>query len=273
MPRAYRGLKGPNRSVDMKMTPGKQFENFYWMEGPLEEDRGCRITVLHSGQEQQCSHCLRRGSCPARGNGKACLGLNTLRGKISDYMRYLKETHNYLSLKMKYKMVMEKEFPALGRKKVEEDGFEHMVETADNDVENVEKNLAESEAEVPILNVDPGDFIYDEISDSVSPKNTTEFDKMIEEHSSVNTLKRDDKREGKVANLKKKILDSLKVEERKRRDLSCESISSDCSGWGQGEAISDRDRSPGNRGEVRLRSDDEDNSTKPSKSSRKSRTV
>ena len=54
-PRAYRGLKGPNRSVDMKMSPGKQFENFYWMEGPLEEDRGCRITVLHSGQEQQLS--------------------------------------------------------------------------------------------------------------------------------------------------------------------------------------------------------------------------
>ena len=86
MPRAYRGLKGPNRSVDMKMTHGKQFENFYWMEGPLEDDRGCRITVLHSSQEQQCSHCLRRGSCPARGNGKACLGLNTPIGKISDYM-------------------------------------------------------------------------------------------------------------------------------------------------------------------------------------------
>ena len=101
MPRAYRGLRGPHRSVNMKMNPGKQFENFYWMEGPLDEDRGCRITVLHSGQEQQCSHCLRRSSCPARGNGKACQSLNTPRGKISDYMRYLKVSHNYMSLKMK----------------------------------------------------------------------------------------------------------------------------------------------------------------------------
>lgn len=33
MPKAYRGLRGPTRAVDMKMTPGKQFENFYWMEG------------------------------------------------------------------------------------------------------------------------------------------------------------------------------------------------------------------------------------------------
>ena len=82
MPRAYRGLRGPNRSVIMKMAPWKQFENFYWMEGPLEEDTGCRITVLHSGQEQQCSHCLRRSNCPARGNGKACQGLDTPRGKI-----------------------------------------------------------------------------------------------------------------------------------------------------------------------------------------------
>ena len=39
MPRAYRGLKGPNRSLNMKMAPGKQFKNFYWMEGPLDEDR------------------------------------------------------------------------------------------------------------------------------------------------------------------------------------------------------------------------------------------
>ena len=96
---------------------------------------------------------------------------------------------------------------------------------------------------------------------------------MIEEHPSLNTLKRDDKREGKVANLKKKILDSLKVEERKRRDLCYESVKSDCSGWGQVGAVSDRERSPGNRGEIRQRSDDEENATKPNKSSRKSREI
>ena len=138
MPKAYRGLRGPNRSVNIKMTPGKQFENFYWMEGPLEEDRGCRITVLHSGQEQQCSHCLRRSNCPAKGNGRACQSLNTPRGKISDYMRYLKETHNYVSLKMKHKIKLEQEFPALGRRKFEDDGFSHMVEVVDTEEENKE---------------------------------------------------------------------------------------------------------------------------------------
>ena len=127
MPKAYRGVRGPNRSVEVKMTPGKQFENFYWMEGPLEEDRGCRITVLHQGQEQQCSHCLKRSNCPAGGNGKACQLLNTPRGKIAEYMQYLKTSHNYLSLKMKFKQRMEQEFPALGQRKVEDDGFGHMV--------------------------------------------------------------------------------------------------------------------------------------------------
>ena len=76
----------------MKMNPGMQFENFYWVEGPLSDDQGCRITVLHAGQVQQCSHCLRRApSCPGGGNGKACESLKTERGKLADYMRYLKE--------------------------------------------------------------------------------------------------------------------------------------------------------------------------------------
>ena len=90
MPKAYRGVCRPNHSVDVNMKAGKQFENFYWMEGPLEEDKGSRIIVLHQGQEQQFSHCLRRGNCPGGGNGKACSIMNTPRGKIADYMKYLK---------------------------------------------------------------------------------------------------------------------------------------------------------------------------------------
>ena len=98
-----RGVMGSTRFVDIKLTPGKQLENFYWMEGPLEEDRGCRITVLHQGQEQQCSHCLKRNNCPGGGNGKACQLLNTPRGRIAEYMLYLKTSHSYLSLKMQYR--------------------------------------------------------------------------------------------------------------------------------------------------------------------------
>ena len=59
-----RGVAGSARIVEMKLKQGKQFENFYWMEGPLEGDLGSRVTVLHTGQTQQCSHCLRRAdSC------------------------------------------------------------------------------------------------------------------------------------------------------------------------------------------------------------------
>ena len=84
------------------------------MEDPLEDDRGCRITVLHQGQDQQCNYCLRRVNSPGRGNGKACHPLNTPRGMIDEYMKYLQLSHNYLSMKMKHKQMIEKEFPTLG---------------------------------------------------------------------------------------------------------------------------------------------------------------
>ena len=124
-----------------------------------------------------------------------------------------------------------------------------------------------------ILQVDPNDFDYDVASDTLKPRNLEAFEQMIEEHPSVHTLKRDDKREGKVANLKKKILDTLKVEERKKRDLSCDSVKSDCSGWGLGGAGSDRDKSPGSRGETRHRSEDEEMESQVKKSMRKSRKI
>ena len=77
--RNSRGVMGSSRYVEMKLTPGKQLENFYWMEGPLEGDRGC------TGQEQQCSQCLRRASsCPGVGVGKVCQKKGTARGLISD---------------------------------------------------------------------------------------------------------------------------------------------------------------------------------------------
>ena len=259
MPRAYRGLKGPNRSVNMRMNPGKQFENFYWVEGPLEEDVGCRITVLHTGQQAQCSHCLRRTNCPAMGNGKACLSLQTPRGKIADYMRYLKESHNYMSLKMQYKLKLEKDFPLLSKDKVMEDGFKHMVEAEENDLEQEDVLDDFATPEIPEENnikIDPNDFHYDVTSDTITPKNHEAFEKLVKEHPSVHTMKRDSKREIKIANLKKKILDTVKVQERRKRDISCESVRSDCSGWGRSN--DSRDKSTDSRGEVRPRSEDEE---------------
>ena len=98
-PNNTRGVPGATRSVEMKMIPGKQFENFYWVEGPLEGDQGCRITVLHPGQIQQCIHCLRReDTCPGAGVGKMCKERGTKRGAIADYMRHLMLQHNYKSL-------------------------------------------------------------------------------------------------------------------------------------------------------------------------------
>ena len=106
---------------------------------------------------------------------------------------------------------------------------------------------------------------------TMKPRNVEEFDNMVEKHHTVDKLKGDDKRESKVANLKKKILDTLKVEEKKKRDLSCESVKSDCSGWGQGGANSDRERSLDIRGEIRNRSEDEELEPKAKKTLRKSR--
>ena len=124
--RNSRGVPGSTRYVEMKMNPGMQFENFYWVEGPLSDDQGCRITVLHAGQVQQCSHCLRRApSCPGGGNGKACESQKTERGKLADYMRYLKEKFNYTSLKMMY---MQEQFPALGASSPGNGGFGNIIE-------------------------------------------------------------------------------------------------------------------------------------------------
>ena len=187
---------GSTRYVDIKLTQGKQLENFYWVEGTLAFDKGCRITVLHTGQERQCSHCLRRVNCPTEGNGKACQSLNTPRGRISDYMRYLKESHNYISLKMKYRDKLEQEFPALGKKNLEDDGFSHMTEDLEDKDNELEENFVENS-----LTVNPDDFEYDEDTDLLKPKDQVAFDELLDKHPSVNKLKRDNKREQKIANL------------------------------------------------------------------------
>ena len=136
-----------------------------------------------------------------------------------------------------------------------------MVELVDTEEGNKEPVVVSSKMDLTdqmtdvsenILNVDPNDFMYDETSGIVRPKSLEQFDQLIEKHPSVNKLRRDDKRDGKVANLKKKVLNTLKVDEQKKRDLSCDSIKSDCSAWGN-DGNSDTEI----RGETRNRSDDE----------------
>ena len=148
----------------MKLSPGKQLENHYWMEGPLSGDQGCRITVLHAGQVQQCSHCLKRADlCHGGGNGKACETLKTPRGKLSDYMKFLKERHGYTSMKMQF---MEEQFSALGGNQDFQGGFGNIIEideTSEDTVEDskskesivsdlnaVKQQLAQAEAQIQI---------------------------------------------------------------------------------------------------------------------------
>ena len=105
-----------------------------------------------------------------------------------------------------------------------------------------------------ILKVNPVDFIYDEVTDTIKPLDTKVFEALVEDHPAVHKLRRGDKRDEKIAALKTKVLDTLKVTERRKRNLSCESISSDCPGWGLEDPNPARDQS---RGSVRKRSEEE----------------
>ena len=74
------------------------------MEGPLPGDQGQRITVLHYNQSQQFSHCFWRADsgCQGLGHGKKCKENSSIRAKMSEYMAYIKDTTDYVSLKEQY---------------------------------------------------------------------------------------------------------------------------------------------------------------------------
>lgn len=57
-----RSVRGAVRWVEVRLKPGKFFRNYYWLVGPLPGDQGRHVTVLHSGQPQQCFHCFRYSS-------------------------------------------------------------------------------------------------------------------------------------------------------------------------------------------------------------------
>ena len=242
-----RGVMGATRYVDIKLTPGKQLENFYWLEGPLEGDRGCRITVLHTGQEKQCSHCLRReADCPGAGVGKVCYKMGTSRGQMGDYMKHLYIHHNYMSMKMKFNQI---QFPQLGSKGQASDGFGHIVESEKNvdeieiAVEPVQRNdanerIAELEAELSeakskleragrprvvryAFDVPLEIFDYDEEKDEVTVKDETEFETFVDKK-----CKAEIDRDKKKIDLRNKLLDQVRQIERRKRSLSISSITS-----------------------------------------------
>ena len=61
--------------------------------------------------------------------------MKTQRGKISDYMKYLRVRQGYTSLKMEY---LQMQFPALGGHPDTDNGFGHMVETEESVAQSTE---------------------------------------------------------------------------------------------------------------------------------------
>ena len=223
----------------------------------MENDRGCRITVLHNGQLQQCSHCLRRrDSCPGGGVGKLCETRGTAKGLIGDYMKHLKLHHNYSSLKMKYQ---QEEFPLLSSTKQLGDGFGHMVEKEEDDEpvqanadetnilesqkvriteleaqlsdqNELRQNLTETKARLEVLKNEkmaktcllPQDFFeYNDTTDEVKVIDEIEFDKFIEEKCTGGQ-----NRESRKDIIRNKLLDQVKQTERRKRGLSVSSVAS-----------------------------------------------
>ena len=131
-----KGMVGGTRFMEVELFPGAAMYNYYWMEGPLSGDTGSRVTVLHPGQVQQCSHCLKLANmgCQGKGNGKACQAMGSARTTMSTYMEYIKIKHGYSSLKSKYY----EQFPNLGG--AGNFGLSDMSEITDEDGEIVPMN-------------------------------------------------------------------------------------------------------------------------------------
>lgn len=145
-------FQGSTRFVDMEISPGSRFMNYYWLEGPLPGDRGCRITVLHSGQERQCSHCLRTMSngCPGQGQGKVCKLQGTPMGRMTEYMLFISKKLGYESLKNKHL----KSYPVLGGNgpsdamDKHDDEADEDEEANDSDINSLKQKLVTVEKEL-----------------------------------------------------------------------------------------------------------------------------
>ena len=147
-----RNITGTTRYVEVRLSPGKFFKNFYWLEGPLPGDQGRRITVLHN-QPQQCSHCFRYAPsftssglpCPGGGNGKLCEHAKTPRTKMSDYMTLLRLQDRYVPMKTMFLEQKAKTFPGLQRRGQTGNNLPTDGATPSEDIDNLDASYIEEE--------------------------------------------------------------------------------------------------------------------------------
>ena len=153
---AKHSLPSSSRWVTVRLQPGKTFRNFYWLAGPLSGDVGRRITVLHSNQPRQCSHCFKyspssasspitKADCPGGGDGKTCKSRNTPRAKMSNYIELLR-TEGYVSLRDQHFSV-QTAFPSLRGDGKKKDDVLAKIDAADHDLDALEDpNLLQGKA-------------------------------------------------------------------------------------------------------------------------------
>ena len=144
---AKHSLPSSTRWVTVRLHPGKSFRNFYWLAGPLSGDVGRRITVLHSNQPRQCSHCFKyspssasspitKADCPGGGDGKTCKSSGTPRAKMSNYIELLR-TEGYVSLRDQHFSV-QTAFPSLRGDGKKQDNVLANIDAADHDLDALE---------------------------------------------------------------------------------------------------------------------------------------
>ena len=143
-------LTSPTRYVHMHLNNGAIFNNFYWLEGPMAGDPGKRIPVIHTGQKQQCYHCLLTVTtgCKGAGNGKAWAKTDMERAKLSTYMQAIKATTGYESLKVKYMRQLARNFPNL-------QGEPQFDTTQSGEMDRDLENEEETEVSMSILPINP----------------------------------------------------------------------------------------------------------------------
>ena len=160
--------------------------------------------------------------------------MGTARGEMKDYMKHLYIKHNYMSMKMKFNQI---QFPELGSKNHENDGFGHILEpeeptedvvTEDKPSEAAEK-IAELEAELAKtkakLNAKPRFlrtfdipqdlFDYDEARDEIFVRDEEEFASFVESKC-VDQVDR----KKKILEFRGRVLRQVKNVERRKRNLS-----------------------------------------------------
>ena len=141
---ANHSLPSSTRWVMVRLHPGKTLRNYYWMAGPLPGDVGRRITVLHSNQPRQCSHCFKyppsaasspitKAHCPGGGDGKTCKSRKTPREKMSKYIELLR-TEGYVSLRDQH-FSTHTAFPSLQLNGKKQDEVLAAIDAADHDLD------------------------------------------------------------------------------------------------------------------------------------------